>query len=247
MPVVILTSVLVQGFCIYHAIQTGRAQPWAYIIALVPGVGCLAYFLFEILPELADTRRGRRVVGDVRTILDPDREYRERLRQVELSGTPAAKAALADECSRKGMQDDAAELYRSALTGIYADDPNLLLGFARVLIEKGDAEQCQLALDRLREKSPDFDSSEGHLIYARALEGQGKTDEAIKEYEALAGYYPGYESKVRYALYLQKLGNVAKARQLMEGVVAAYKELPRHAQALNRDWYDVARRNLDGR
>lgn len=246
MPLIIIASVLIQGFCIYHAIQTGRAQPWAYIIALVPGVGCLAYFLFEILPELADTRRGRKVMIDVSTVLDPHKEYRERLAQVELSGTPAAKVSLADECARKGMYDDAVHLYRSALSGLYADDPNLLQGYARVLIEKGDFEECQRTLDHLREKNPTLDSADGHLIYARALEGQGKTNEAIKEYEALAGYFPGYEAKARYALFHQKLGNVAKAREIFEGIVKAYKQLPRHAQALNRDWYDVARRNLEG-
>ena len=42
------------------------------------------------------------------------------------------------------------------------------------------------------------------------------------------------------------LGNVAKAREILEAVVKAYKQLPRHAQALNRAWYDVARRNLEG-
>lgn len=246
MPIAILVEVLFQGFCIYHAVQTGRTQPWLYIILLLPGIGPAAYFLFEILPELASTRRGRRVVVDVQTIIDPDREYRERRAQVELSGTPAAKSSFADECARKGMYDDAVHLYRSALTGIYADDPNLLLGFARVLIDKSDFAECQRTLDHLRETNPNFDSSEGHLIYTRALEGQGKTDEAIKEYEALIGYFPGYEAKARYGLFQLKLGNVGRAREIFEGVVKAYKQLPRHAQALNRDWYDVARRNLEG-
>lgn len=244
MPIAVLAVVLVQGFCLYHASQTGRAQHWIYILLLLPGLGSLAYFLFEILPEMANTRRGRKVLGDVSTVLDPDREYRERKAQVELSGTPAAKAALADECSLKGMHDDAVMLYRSALTGLFADDPNLLLGYANALHEKGDYAEVQTALDHLRAKNPEFQSSDGHLLYARALEGQGKTDEALKEYDAVAAYFPGYEAKVRYALFLTKVGEVAKAREIFEGIVNAYKQLPRHAQDLNRDWYNVARQNL---
>lgn len=246
MPLLALAELLLQGFCIYHAMRTGREQMWIYVL-MVPGIGPVAYFLFEILPEMADTRRGRKVVVDVGAVLDPDREYRERRAEVEMSGTPAAKAALADECLRKAMHDDAVLLYRSALTGMYADDPQLLLGFSRALIEKGDFAECQQTLDHLREKNPEFDSSEGHLLYARALAGQDKADEAIKEFEALAGYSPGFEAKVRYAIYLQKLAHVAKAKDILEGVVASHKRLPRHAQALNRDWYDVARRNLEGR
>jgi hypothetical protein len=33
---------------------------------------------------------------------------------------------------------------------------------------------------------------------------------------------------------------------MMEAVVHSYKQLPRHAQDLNRDWYNVAKRNLEG-
>jgi hypothetical protein len=246
MPILFLAVILIQVTFIVHAVRTGRQQPWVLVLLLLPGLGSLAYFLVEILPELAQTRRGRRVAGDMQTILDPDREYRERKAQVELSGTPAAKAALADECLRKQMYDDAAALYRSALAGHYSDDPNLLLGFARVLIEKGDFADCQQALDHLRAKNPEFSSQDGHLIYARALEGQGKNDEAASEYEAVSGYFAGFEAKVRYGLFLQKLGRVDKARELLTGVVNAFKSQPRHAQDLNRDWYNVARRNLEG-
>jgi hypothetical protein len=246
MPLLVVAVILIQGFCLYHASKTGRAQYWIYVLLLLPGIGSAAYFFVEILPELASTRRGRRVMGDVTTILDPDREYRERKVQVELTGTPAAKAALADECSFKGMHDDAVALYRSALTGLYADDPNLLMGFARALNEKGDFAEVQKTLDHLREKNPGFQSSDGHLLYARALEGQGKTEEAIKEYEAVTAYFPGYEAKARYALFLTRIGDVSKAREIFTGILTAYKQLPRHAQELNRDWYNVARRNLEG-
>ena len=33
---------------------------------------------------------------------------------------------------------------------------------------------------------------------------------------------------------------------MLDGVVTTFKQLPRHAQDLNRDWYNVARRNLEG-
>jgi hypothetical protein len=244
MPVLFVATIALQVMCVVHAVRTGRTQPWLFVIIFLPLVGSIAYFLVEILPGMANDRRAQKVFSDVKTIIDPDREYRDRKAQVELSGTPAAKAALADECSLKGMHDDAVQLYRSALTGLWADDANLLMGLARALSEKGDFAEVQSALDHLRAKNPEFQSSDGHLLYARALEGQGKTGEALKEYEAVAGYFPGYEAKVRFALFLTKIGEVAKAREIFEGIVNAYKQLPRHAQDLNRDWYNVARQNL---
>lgn len=243
MPIIILAELLLQGFCIYHAVKTGRTNPWIFVL-MVPGAGPAAYFVFEILPEWAGSRRARKVFTDVNTVLDPDREFRERKAQVELTGAPAAKAALADECARKGMLDDAASLYRSTLTGLYADDPHLLLGFARVLIEKGDFAQCERTLEHLRAKNPDFHSQEGHLIYARALDGQGKREEAIREYEDLTGYFAGLEAKVRYGMFLKRIGDAGKAHGVLEGVVKSYKQQPRHARDLNRDWYELARKTL---
>jgi len=246
MPIAFVATVAIQILCVVHAVRTGRTQPWLYVIVFLPLAGSIAYFVIEVLPGMANTRRARRVFADVTTLVDPDREFRERKEDVELTGTPAAKAALADECARKGMFGEAVALYRSALTGLYADDPTLLLGFARVLIEKGDFAECEQTLDHLRAKNKDFQSQEGHLIYARALEGQNKVDAATHEFESLTGYFAGFEAKVRYGLFLQKLGNVGKAREVLEGVVTAYKRQPRHAQALNRDWYEVARRNVGG-
>ena len=82
------------------------------------------------------------------------------------------------------------------------------------------------------------------MIYARALEGQNKIDEATREYEAVTGYFAGLEAKARYGLFLKRIGNAGRAHAVLDGVVKAYKAQPRHAQDLNYDWYDLARKNL---
>ena len=40
---------------VFHASKTGRAQPWCYIILMVPGVGALAYVVVELVPEWLGT------------------------------------------------------------------------------------------------------------------------------------------------------------------------------------------------
>lgn len=90
MPILFLAVILIQVTFIVHAVRSGR-QSWVLVLLLLPGLGSLAYFVVEILPELASTRRAQRAVSDISTVLDPDHEYRERKAQVELSGTPAAK------------------------------------------------------------------------------------------------------------------------------------------------------------
>lgn len=245
MPIFILVEVLLQAGCVYHASQKGTVYPWIFII-MIPGFGPAAYFLFEILPDLAQTRGGQKVAADIRTVLDPEREFRERKAAAELASTPATKAAFAEECARRGMHEEAITMYRSALSGQYRDDPHLLLALAKVQIAQGDHPGCQQTLDLLRDRNPDFRSDDGHLIYARALEGQNEEVDALKEYEALVGYYPGLEARVRHALYLQKLGRVDEARVRLQAVIDDHRRMPKFSQDLNRDWANVARRNLEG-
>jgi hypothetical protein len=244
MPILVLAELLIQVACIFHANKRGTLMPWIYVI-MIPGIGPVVYFVSEILPEMAQTRGGQKVALDIRTVLDPDRDFRERKEAAEMTQTPATKAAFADECAKRGMHDEAVAMYRSALSGAYAADPALLMGLAKVQLGMSDFAGCQSTLDHLRARNPDFQSADGHLIYARSLEGQNKEADALQEYEALSGYYPGLEARVRHALYLQKLGRVDQARGMLETIMANYKRLPRHAQDLNRDWANVARRNLE--
>ena len=64
-------------------------------------------------------------------------------------------------------------------------------------------------------------SAEGHLLYARSLELQDKSDAALYEYAALVAYYPGQEARYRYALLLKETGRCADARKFLEEICQA--------------------------
>ena len=50
----VLHLIIAIGFAI-HAIRSGRPRWWLYILLFVPLAGSIAYVLFELLPELAQT------------------------------------------------------------------------------------------------------------------------------------------------------------------------------------------------
>jgi hypothetical protein len=58
---VALIVLLLDISVIYHASKTGRLQPWAFIILMVPLIGSLAYIVVELVPEWLsgpDAQRG---------------------------------------------------------------------------------------------------------------------------------------------------------------------------------------------
>jgi hypothetical protein len=244
MPLIAVLHVMIAiGFAI-HAMRTGRPQYWLIILLIVPFFGSIAYVLFELLPELARSRRAQQVTSNISDIVDPDREWRRRREAVTLTGSVQAKREFAEECERKGMWQDAIKLYGEAAQGIFASDPTLLSGLARAQLGSGDARGARDTLERLREAHPTIEDQEAHLLYARALEAQGNFAEAEEEYEALRSYYVGFEARTRYGLLLLRRGEPAKARALFEEVVKAASARRLIVTEADRDWLKVAKSNL---
>ena len=235
-----------QLLCVAHVMKTGRPCQWLFIIMALPLVGCLAYLLFEILPEVRHSRAARQAVRDIGALIDPERELREKVERLAAADTVENRAALADECLRNGRAADARRLFESCLSGVHATDHALMLGLARAQFALEDYAGAGASLDRLRAAHPGLDCPEGHLLYARSKEQQGDVEQALIEYAALARYYPGEEARCRLALLLQKSGRVVEARTLFEQVVRSVERASKLYWRAERDWYEVARRNLGG-
>ncbi len=129
-----------------HAMKTGRSPWWLFILLLLPFIGSLAYVAIELVPAMFGTRGARQVRSEIGTMLDPDKEWRERVAQAELVDSVDAKRARAEECENRGQWQEAIRLYKAAATGIFADDPAVLLGLARAELGSGDAPAARRSL-----------------------------------------------------------------------------------------------------
>lgn len=227
-----------------HAMKTGRSPWWLFILLLLPFIGSIAYVFIELVPAMFQTRGARKVRTELGTMLDPDKEWRERLAQAELVDSVDAKRALAEECEKRGQWQEAIRLYKAAATGIFADDPAVLSGLARAQLGSGDASACLETLHKLDDVQPGFRNQEAHLLLARALEATGRTAEALEEYEAVSRYYAGFEARSRYALLLLKQGRVQQARDLFQEVVRASSARPVAVTPSDKEWIRIARANL---
>ena len=232
---------------IVHCIKTGRNTIWVYVLVVLitfPFVGSAIYIGAEILPELLKSRTSRRALRGIRTTLDPEGNLRKYEIEMQATGNVASRQRYADELVRLGRAAEALPIYQTCLTGVFVDDPKLLLGFAHAQFEAGDPAATRRTLDELIQKHPDFKSADGHLLYARAVEAEGDVAKALSEYATLAEYYPGAEAGVRYARLLNKSDQRPLAQQTLKALLDRAKFAPAHYRKAQREWLDEAHREL---
>ncbi|HUT90874.1 MAG TPA: tetratricopeptide repeat protein [Thermoguttaceae bacterium] len=238
-PVIVL-----QVICAVHALKTGRAYWWLWIILLLPGIGGLVYFFAEMLPDLQRSSTVRRVGIDLVTVVDPGRSLRRLEEEVEVADTVRNRRSLARGYLRAGRYDEAVELLRSCLKGVFEGDVGLSLELAYALFLSGAYEEAKQRLEQLDEAELGIRAPERNLLYARTLEQMGDVDAALGQYERIVRQSSGEETRCRYALLLEKAGQTEKAREAFGEIVRRARRSPRYYRRAQKPWIDVAKQHL---
>jgi hypothetical protein len=119
---------------------------------------------------------------------------------------------LAAECLALGRFDEAERHCAKLLTLPMGEEPRYALGKAKAEFGAKRPVDAIATLDELQQRWPDFQSAEGHLLYARALTEAGRIQDALEEFEALMNYAPSAEASVRYGLLLDLMGHSREAK-----------------------------------
>ena len=98
----LFASILVQIVCAVHCVRGGRNSMWLMVIIFLSLPGCLAYFIFEIMPGLSGRREVRAVKRAAVKAMDPEREIRLAREAVDIADTAANRIALADALAAHG-------------------------------------------------------------------------------------------------------------------------------------------------
>src|SRR5688572_16811713 len=159
--------------CAIHAVRNGHPMYWLLILFMFPLLGSVVYAAAIWLPELRQSRTAHQAKRKVRDLLDPGRELREARASHADADSVGNRLRLADALVAAGQAADAVPMYEQALTGLYANDPDIRGRMARALLEAGRAADAKTTLDALIAEKPDFKSAMAHLTYARAVAALG--------------------------------------------------------------------------
>ncbi|HEY9530941.1 MAG TPA: tetratricopeptide repeat protein [Burkholderiales bacterium] len=244
MPVLGGIVLAIQLCFAYHALKTRRAYWWLFVIMGFPVMGCVLYYFVEVFPTSRESRSAKKAVRAIARAIDPDKDLRAAVADVEACGSVDNRVRLARECMEHRMYDDAAALYRSCLAGVHEADPDIRHGLGRALLESGKPEDALAVAQKLRVSHPTFRSAEVGLLVARALEAAHRLDEALAELKLLADTYPGEEGRWRYGALLQHLGRADDAQEVFRRMLRNAERQPSHYRDAQRGWLDLARESM---
>jgi hypothetical protein len=237
-------AVAVPVACAVHVIKTGRPYWWLWIIFIAPGLGAAVYFLAEVLPELRRDPTARRMGTGIIALVDPGRSLRQLEDELEACDTVKNRQALARGYVAARRYGEAIEQYQRCLSGIFKDDPCILLELAHAQFLHGQYAECGELLGRLETVSPSHRPLDRRLLMARTLEELGDPERALAEYAAIVRQSSGEETRCRYALLLSKMGKQEQAEEVFQEIVKRSRRSPRYYRRAQKEWIAVAKQNL---
>jgi hypothetical protein len=227
--------------CGLHVVRTGRLQPWLWILVIAPVLGPLIYLFAVLIPEWTQGPTARRVTQVAVKVLDPEKEYRAAAAQ--LADTPSVQnnVRVGHAAMSLGRFEEAEARYREATAGSHADDPDLIARHAQALVELGNHKAALERLEAVRALDAKMiERGDVALLFARALEGLGRFDEAEPPYRWAADRVPGLEAASRYAAFLAKTGKAEEARLAVNEIERRFAKIAPALRPAAKPWRDMA-------
>lgn len=242
MPALFGLSIILQFICLVHVVRSGRPYWWIWIIIMGSYLGVAVYAFTQILPDLQNDPRARGAARGLAKKIDPKKDLRRLRDELARADTVKNRLELGAEFLDLGEPAEAEAVFRDCLRGMYATDPDILLALAKAQFAQEKIADTHATLGTLIAANPDFKSADGHLLYARTLEGLDRPEDALAEYDALDESYPGEEARVRKAELLIKLGRAADARGVLDRVLERTRVAPAYYRKAQREWIDRAKK-----
>ncbi|GGH70730.1 hypothetical protein HNQ91_003078 [Filimonas zeae] len=232
--------VVLQILCILHCLKTGRKE-WIYLLIFLPLVGCIVYFVREIMPGFS----AGNAAENVQRTLFPNFKSRELEHRLRVADTDANRMMLADEYARQKQYGRAIELTNACAQGLWANDPDLLFRLGKLYFHNAQYAESLASFNKaLPLRNPGFSKSDDELIYARVLEATGNTTQAEEEYKKVIRVHHSMEARYHYGKLLQRLKRNGEAVSQFQAVLNEKDLHPKYVRRMNYQWIQQCKREL---
>ncbi|GGR66229.1 membrane protein [Deinococcus seoulensis] len=231
-----------------HAVVTRQQVYWIVMLlfgALFGGLFGLAfaavYTFMVLIPAARGSGRvaGQAVARGVEALKPLDTRIREAQEQLQESDTLQNRADLAALQARAGRPDDAQATLAPLLSGIYADDPVVLLTSAELDLARQEPAPAETKLNRVDLKTSAATRTRTLTLLAQAQDAQGKPEADQTYRDAITGATTE-EPRARHAAYLIRQGREDEARALLDALAKTEQKASSLYRRQEREWFQMA-------
>lgn len=231
--------IAVQAICVIHCLRKGKNSTWIVAIIFLPLIGSIAYIFMEMFRE-GDIKQ---VQSGVSSIINPGGSIKKLEQQLKFSDTFNNRVALADAYLASNDIDKAIDMYKSSLTGTFAENEYVMYQLILAYSLRKNYEEI-LPLARKLYNGPQFARSKAHIAYASALEFTGNKLQAEEEFKKMKARFSYFEARYNYGLFLLRYNRDVEARQLFSMMVEEESQLGKVELKNNRHWISLAKEEL---
>lgn len=227
--------VIVALFFAVHAMRSGQQMYWLIILFSFPLLGSLVYFVAIYLPSSRLEVGAKRALAGAAKVLDPTRELRDAQAAYAYTPTAQNQMRLALAQLEAGQANEAALNYEACLKGPFANDPEIKYCAARAFVDSGRFAPAIAHLEEIRQGNPHFRPEQIALLFARALHGDGRSNQAHTEFENAVNRFGSFETKAEFAIWAYQVGDSATAASLQAELDQTMQHWSKHNRTMNRD------------
>ncbi|WP_343669125.1 tetratricopeptide repeat protein [Chitinophaga sp.] len=233
--------IILQIVCIIHCLKTGK-RDYIYLLIFLPMIGCIIYFVREILPEI---NRGE-FFPNLQRVFFPKAVIREWEHRVRISDTVANKMGLAVAYADQQQYAKAIELAEECRKS-FPKDLGILQQLGRFyFFDQRYAESIACMEKAFAQTNANLVKQEDELMYARALEATGMLPPAEDVYKKVIRVHHSIDAMYHYGMFLKKQNRNKEALQQFQTIKDEFHLHPRYVRRMNAQWLRLAKREMAG-
>ncbi|WOE73839.1 hypothetical protein [Alterisphingorhabdus coralli] len=217
-----ILPIILQILCVIHLFRGSANRLWLLAIIALPMVGCLAYFLLEVLPDLQGNKHVRKARRQAARKINPEGAVREARERLAITDSAANRLVLADALAEAGRPDEAVSAYRDAMAAMPFADRETQYKLVDALLLSNEASEAEQALNAVDEPSSDRDSMTHYLLQGRIAEARGDQQAAIAAFSNAQQIRESDEAGCRLAALYIAAGQADRALPLLRDVKQNY-------------------------
>lgn len=241
--IMLILTYLPSLLCGIHVVRTGREMFWLWLMVIGPIIAPAFYFFAVLVPEWMGGRTARGVGKAARNALDPERDYRNAKTALEDTPTIGNRMRLANAAEALDRWQEAEAQWAQAAQQS-PEDPAVLMGHARALLQLQRWQEALARLEQLKALGREGETPQATLAFARAYDGLGRNEEADAAYRSAADRVPGLEAGGRYVAFMAKVGRREDAEIGLAELDRRLAKIAGPLRAEARIWRDMAARAM---